>query len=120
MLENITNAACLGNAWDIKVYLPELRKKYPDFNASDLYIGDDTINCTGTITGDYVVFKKNFETCQTTKKVALSKYLNLLKKYSKIPMKHCNQNCRKIKHEHSLLNHIILMHYFTYTKLDVE
>lgn len=46
MLENITNAACLSNAWDIKVYLPELRKKYPDFNPSDLYIGDDTINCT--------------------------------------------------------------------------
>lgn len=52
ILENITNAACLNHAWNITVYLPELRKKYPDFIASDLYIVDDTMNCTGTITGD--------------------------------------------------------------------
>lgn len=52
VLENITNAACLNHAWNITVYLPELRKKYREFIASDLYIGDDTMNCTGTITGD--------------------------------------------------------------------
>lgn len=34
-LENITNAACLYNAWNLTVYLPELRKKYPDFIASE-------------------------------------------------------------------------------------
>lgn len=35
VLENITNAACLNHAWNITVYLPELRKKYPDFIASE-------------------------------------------------------------------------------------
>lgn len=73
ILENITNAACLNNAWNRTVYLPELRKKYPDFIASDLYIGDDTMNYTGTITGDYVLFKKSFEICQTTKKGCVNK-----------------------------------------------
>lgn len=52
ILENITNAACLNHAWNITVYLPELRKKYPDFIARDLCIVDDTMKCTGTITKD--------------------------------------------------------------------
>lgn len=66
VLENITNAACLNTAWNMTVYLPKLVKKYSDFIPSDLYIGDDTMNCTGTITGDYLLFKKSCEICQTT------------------------------------------------------
>lgn len=69
LLENITIAHCSNEGWNVKIFLPELRRKYRDLDVNDLYLGDEKTNCTGVLSGDYLVFDKKFEFCQTTEKV---------------------------------------------------
>ncbi|XP_022345606.1 uncharacterized protein LOC111138093 isoform X2 [Crassostrea virginica] len=66
--ENITIAHCSNEGWNVKIFLPELRRKYRDLDVNDLYLGDEKTNCTGVLSGDYLVFDKKFEFCQTTEK----------------------------------------------------
>lgn len=67
--ESITSVGCLDDAWNITVYLPPLRQKYPDFNPKECYIGFDNANCTGQLNGSYLYFGQDYSQCKTKEMV---------------------------------------------------
>ncbi|XP_048747662.2 uncharacterized protein LOC125659908 [Ostrea edulis] len=68
--ETIASVDCLYDTWNISVYLPPLRNKYPNLSISDIYLGSDNENCTGHVDGSYLFFRQNYAGCQTTEKNA--------------------------------------------------
>ncbi|XP_061178331.1 oncoprotein-induced transcript 3 protein-like [Saccostrea echinata] len=63
--ESVVTVGCLDDAWNITLYLPNIRNEYPDLKVNDIYIGQDNENCTGFVNGDYIIFQQEFTGCQT-------------------------------------------------------
>ncbi|VDI68326.1 Hypothetical predicted protein, partial [Mytilus galloprovincialis] len=56
---------CQHSSWYVKVHLPPLEQQYSDFKETDIYLGSHS--CTGTRSGDYLIFNEDYTTCGTNK-----------------------------------------------------
>ncbi|XP_063437302.1 deleted in malignant brain tumors 1 protein-like [Mytilus trossulus] len=56
---------CQHSSWYVKVHLPPMEQQYSDFKETDIYLGSHS--CTGTRSGDYLIFNEDYTTCGTNK-----------------------------------------------------
>ncbi|CAG2225442.1 unnamed protein product [Mytilus edulis] len=56
---------CQHSSWYVKVHLPPLEQQYSDFKETDIYLGSHS--CTGTRSGDYLIFNEDYTMCGTNK-----------------------------------------------------
>ncbi|XP_062606477.1 oncoprotein-induced transcript 3 protein-like [Saccostrea cucullata] len=73
--ESAVSVGCFDDAWNITLYLPTLRKEYPDLDIKDIYVGQDNKNCTGIVNGDYILFQQELNGCGT-KEMNISEGIN--------------------------------------------
>ncbi|XP_033726100.1 deleted in malignant brain tumors 1 protein-like isoform X2 [Pecten maximus] len=57
------STGCYQDAWDIRIYLPDLYKLHSDFDPSDIYLGRP--GCEGYRSGDYLIIHQQYTDCLT-------------------------------------------------------
>ncbi|OWF54227.1 CUB and zona pellucida-like domain-containing protein 1 [Mizuhopecten yessoensis] len=78
MYVSAITVACYPDAWDIRIYLPNLYKRHSDFDPSDIYLGEP--GCGGYRSGNYLVVHQQYSKCETHLMITSTKmeYTNTL------------------------------------------